>query len=121
MAHAREAPFQFLIAWKRAVSMVGPEFFTVDPGYDAPATVEDATDRWQLIPEWDVVEHGIGRLSTSEKIFLAAICSFYNGDWGKELLDKHGDGCESIGAVANRLDREQVAVITALMTHHIGW
>ena len=121
IAHARVAPIQFLIAWKRAVAMAGPEFFTAGRGHDAPPSMVDATDKGQLIPHWDVVENGIGPLSTSQRVFLAAICSFYNGEWGKNLPDTHGDGCDSIGDVANRLDRDQVDILTALMNYHTGW
>jgi hypothetical protein len=63
----------------------------------------------------------MGWLSTSERVFLAALCGFYNGDWGAELLREYCRGYECPGDIANRLDLDELQIITDLMLSHTGW
>lgn len=120
MEHYDSAPGRFLEAWKQGVTKAGPRFFKTKEGY-TPATVEAATDKWQLIPNWEYVNENIGVLSTGEKVFLATLCSFYNGDWGHQLIEEHGQGYVSVGDIANRLELDESHIITQLMLNHTGW
>jgi len=122
LLHYQGAPARFLDAWKQAVAKIGHRFFIAKEGYDNPESVDQATDKWQLIPRWEYVEEHIGVLSTGEAVFLASVCSFYNGEWSQELFEKNGlNGYASIGDTANKLDLDRLEIITELMKNHTGW
>jgi len=113
--HYADAPARFLAAWKQAIELIGPEYFHCK-GIDH---YQDATDRDQLRPNNDAIEQFISVCSICEGVFIAVVCSFFNGDWGLSM----GKGFDyvAMGDIAKRLDLEQLEVLTALMMSHTGW
>jgi hypothetical protein len=117
--HYTMAPQVFLDAWKEGVKMAGPRLFTAERGYIKPQQVDDAQDKWQLIPDLAAIRHYTSTCSVSEGVFIGALVTFYNNELGAEILERF---CYSgIGGIANRLELAQVEVITRLMLNHTGW
>lgn len=112
---------EFLTAWKQGVKIAGPELFSVERGYPAIGCVDDATTKWQLVPAWEAVEQYVlrGKASTWTRAFLAAMCSFYNSEWGAGMLKRLKVG--SIGELAQGLDGERRSVLAALLVSYRGW
>lgn len=113
-AHYADAPARFLAAWKEAVKLAGPRFFECDA-----ESVDAATDKWQLKPKWEEVDAFMGVGSTGERVFLAAVVSFYNNEWGQGHLE--AAGWPNLAAVANRLDLRELEILTQLMLNYTGW
>ena len=113
--HYADAPARFLTTWKQAIELIGPDYFHCK-GVDC---YQDATDRDQLRPNNDAIEHFISVCSIGEGVFIAAVCSFFNSDWGLEI--GKGFGYVAIGDIAKRLDLDQLEVLTALILNHTGW
>lgn len=113
--HYADAPARFLAAWKKAIEIIGPQYFYCK-GVD---NYQDATDRNQIRPDHETIERFMSVCSIGEGVFIGAVCSFYNGDWGLSLGKCHG--YTALGDIANRLDLEQVEVLTELMLNHTGW
>lgn len=113
----------FLNAWKRGVELAGAQYFTCRPPFGqalAPAlSVAEATDRNQLAPDAEFIAETIGVLSSGQRKFLAAMCSFYNAQWGGELLRQQGvNGLADLSAT---LDAEHRQVIADLLVSYGGW
>jgi len=117
--HYMYAPLMFLDAWKEAVKMAGPRLFTAEPGYIKPDSIDDAEDKWQLIPDINAIREYCNTCSVSEGVFIGTLVSFYNTDIGNEILERFG--WSAVGGVANRLELDQLEVITKLMLNHTGW
>lgn len=119
--HARQqrAPVYFLAAWKKAVALAGEHLFTHHRDYPAPQSVDQATDKWQLIPNYDVINKYLKMASTGEALFIAVLYSFYNGDDGAEMYQDLG--YRGLGDIAYRLEYEQLKIVTELMRYHTGW
>lgn len=115
LEHFSSAPARFLDAWKRGVHLAGPQFFgTGNPHVD----LEEAQSKWDLRPKMDLIDRAIGVMSSGEKVFLAALTSFYNAQDGGELLQRvHVQGFADLGG----LDLERRSVIAALILNYTGW
>ena len=113
--HYSEAPARFLAAWKKAIGLIGPQYFRCE-GID---NYQDATHRDQVRPDHEAIERFMSVCSIGEGVFIAAVCSFYNGDWGQDLGKCFG--YTSVGDIAARLDLEQLEVLAELMLNHTGW
>ena len=115
LAHFSSAPARFLEAWKRGVRLAGPQFF----GMGGPrADLDHAESKWDLRPKMDLIDRAIGVMSSGEKVFLAALTSFYNAEDGGELLKRvHVQGLADFGG----LDLERRAVIAELILNYTGW
>ncbi len=105
---------QFLAAWKRGVRLAGERCFDI-----TAVTVDRATDKDQLRPSWDHVEAHLLDRSRGEAAFLAALCAFFNSDWGQGLLERAG--CPNLCDLAAMLDTERSAVIAELFLTYQGW
>lgn len=105
---------RFLEAWKRGIALIGPRFFDIKA-----SSFESATDKNELRPDWNHIEKSIGALSRGEAAFLAAMCSFYNAEWGQQLLTDAG--YPSICDIASKLDTDQAEVIAELFLTYAGW
>lgn len=108
---------RFLHAWKRGVKLAGVELF-----YCNAESIDAATDKEQLRPQWEPVQSYIRQpISPGERLFVIELCSFYNCDWmhqlKKELRLKRG----SFGQAAARLDAERLAVLADLLVSYRGW
>jgi len=113
--HYADAPARFLTAWKKAIEIIGPQYFYCR-GID---NYQDATDRNQILPDHEAIERFMSVCSVGEGVFIGAVCSFYNGDWGLDLGKSHGYA--ALGDIAGRLDLDQLEVVTELMLNHTGW
>ncbi len=113
----------FLNAWKRGVELAGAQYFTCRPPFGEtlkPASsVAEASDRDQLAPDAEFIIETIGVLSSGQRKFLAAMCSFYNAQWGGYLLREQGvNGLADLSAT---LDAEHRQVIADLLVSYAGW
>ena len=113
--HYASAPDRFLAAWEKAIEKIGPHYFLIQ-GIDH---YTEATHRDQLRPDTTAIEQRLGVCSVGEGVFIGAVMSFYNGDWGAEICT--GFGYSGIGDIANRLDLELLTIIQELMINHTGW
>ena len=119
LEHSQVSKERFLIAWKKAVAMAGQRLFTSGKGYPQAPTLNAATDKWQLIPDYDAIVDFIKVASTGEALFITVLYSFYNSEDGDAML--HQLGFHGLGDIANRLDSKQLEVVTELMRYHTGW
>ena len=110
----REREQRFLEAWKQGVRIAGPECFRVT----AP-TVGDASHKRQLEPDWDHIEATLLARSRGEAAFLAAMCSFYNAEWGQSLLERAG--YPNLCDLAGKLDEPRAGIIAELFLYYPGW
>ena len=109
-----EAPHAFFDAWKRGVELVGPELF----GKGTRECLEQAICKWDLCPNVEAIIDAIGVMSSGEKVFLAAMVSFYNAEEGGALLRRVGVyGLADLGG----LDLERRKIIAALILNYHGW
>ena len=108
------APHAFFRAWKRGVELAGPGLF----GKGTPENLERALSKWDLCPNMDAIIDAIGVMSSGEKVFLAAMVSFYNAEEGGALLRRVGAyGLADLGG----LDFERRKIIAELMVNYSGW
>jgi hypothetical protein len=113
---AEASEWLFLDAWKRGVALAGEEYFLV-----TCSDLSEATDKNELRPNWELIEQTIGVLSSGQGVFLAAMCSFFNPQWGQSLLAGLGEHRINICDVASALDTEHREVIADLFRHYQGW
>lgn len=112
--HFSNAPRAFLHAWKRGVALIGPTLF----GDGTQECMNLAVDKWDLCPNVTVIKKTIGAMSSGERVFLAAMVSFYNAKDGGALLKHVGvHGLADLGG----LDAERREVIAALILNYTGW
>lgn len=112
---AVDANIAFLEAWKAGVKLAGPSWFEVHS-----ASVGEALDKNELRPNWDLIEAESGPLSHGERVFLYALCAFFNGEWGRELFARFNETGHP-QELAQILDGPRIEIIAALMTHYRGW
>jgi hypothetical protein len=71
-----------------------------------------------LCPRLDRISDAFGVLSSGQRMFLAAMVSFYNAHDGGELLHRCGfEGLSDLGG----LDLERRRVIADLVLNYSGW
>jgi len=105
---------RFLAAWKRGVHLAGEDCFDI-----TAVSVDRAIDKDQLRPSLDSVEVHLLDRSRGEAAFLAALCSFFNSQWGQALLERAG--YPNLCDLAATLDAERSAVIAELFLNYQGW
>jgi hypothetical protein len=104
----------FLYAWKQGVALAGPTYF----GDGTQIGLNNATCRWELRPDLLMINNAISVLSVNERIFLAALVSFYDTEVGSVLLKQVGvRGLADLGL----LDLERRDVIASLIMDYHGW
>jgi len=114
LAHFSAAPVQFFQAWKRGVELAGPQFFGREPRAD----LDRAATKWDLVPKMTLIEKAIGAMSGGEKVFIAALTSFYNSEDGGRLLRRVGvNGFADL----HNLDLQRRTVIADLLLNYSGW
>lgn len=112
--HFTQAPQAFFHAWKRGVELAGHSLF----GNSTREGLDLAVDKWDLCPNVALIKKTIGAMSAGEKIFLAAMVSFYNANDGGALLKRVGvSGLADLGG----LDLERRRIIAALILNYSGW
>lgn len=112
---AAEKKQRFLGAWKRAVLLAGPHLFGVER-----ADVDTAQDKNELRPDWPLIESAVGPMSRGERVFLIAICGFFNAEWSQEMATAN-DERVLVPDLASRLDNERRQVVADLLTSYQGW
>lgn len=113
-AHFAEAPKKFFEAWRKAVLVAGPELF----GDGTKAGALAATDKWELVPKAEHINEAFGVLSSGQKVFIAALYSFYNSTDGAKLW-KLAD-MQGLADLGN-LDLERRKLIADLILNYSGW
>ncbi|HGO6074947.1 TPA: hypothetical protein ACK3Q6_007668 [Burkholderia cepacia] len=113
-AHFAAAPKKFFEAWRQAVLVAGPEFF----GDGTKASAIAATDKWELVPKPEHINEAFGVLSSGQKVFIAALYSFYNSTDGAALW-KRAD-MQGLADLGN-LDLERRKLIAELILNYSGW
>jgi len=112
--HFAAAPAAFFHAWKRGVALAGTHLF----GNGTHAELDHAASVWDLRPKVQLIEHAIGVMSSGQKVFIAALVSFYNAEDGGRLFERIGvRGLADLGG----LDLKRRAVIAALVLNYSGW
>jgi hypothetical protein len=112
--HFLQTPDAFFAAWQRAVRIAGFQWF----GDGSAACWHGARTKWDLCPRLDGMLDAFGVLSSGERLFLAALVSFYNARDGGELLGQ----CGFAGlADLSGLDLERRQVIAELILNYTGW
>jgi len=112
--HLSLAPEAFFKAWKRGVELAGSQWF----GSGNREDLVQAQSQWDLCPELARIKRGFGVLSNGERIFLAAMVSFYNAHEGATMLKRcHVEGLADLGG----LDLQRRKVIAELLLHYSGW
>ncbi|WP_211460839.1 hypothetical protein [Collimonas silvisoli] len=115
LRHAEQAPDAFFEAWKRGVMIAGAQWF----GDGTREGLQRAADKWDLRPNMPMFQKSLGVLSGGERIFLAAMASFYNAHDGDALLRRYG--FEGLSDLGNGLDLGRRQVIADLILHYHGW
>lgn len=112
--HFADAPRAFFEAWKRGAHIAGAEWF----GDGTREGLQRATSKWDLRPNMSMISDALGVLSSGERMFLAAMASFYNAHTGGALLKRCDfEGLSDLGG----LDLERRKVIAELTLHYSGW
>ncbi|KXU38354.1 hypothetical protein AXE65_01970 [Ventosimonas gracilis] len=112
--HFELAPHEFFHAWKRGVEIAGPQWF----GEGSREGLNRASSIWDLRPNLPMIAEALDVLSRGERLFLAAMVSFYNAHDSAPLLKR----CDFEGlADLGRLDLERRQVITDLVLNYHGW
>ncbi|CAB3648286.1 hypothetical protein [Achromobacter pestifer] len=112
--HFADAPNAFFQAWKRGVQLAGTAWF----GEGTREDLQRATTKWDLRPNVAMINDALGVLSSGQRMFLAAMVSFYNAHDGGAMLKRCGfEGLSDLGG----LDLERRQVIADLVLHYSGW
>lgn len=113
-SHFARAPQAFFEAWKRGAEIAGAEWF----GDGTRKGLQHATSKWDLRPNLQRLIRSFGVLSSGQRMFLAAMVSFYNAHDGAKLLKRCGfEGLSDL----NGLDLGRRKVIADLVIHYNGW
>lgn len=112
---AQEHNRVFLERWKEGVKLAGTRFFDIKAD-----SVEAATDKNQLRPSESLGEQASAELTDGERLFLYALCSFFNHEWAAELSGREAE-TGNVGELAQHLDQERVQVIADLLVSYRGW
>ena len=109
---------RFLKAWIRGVKLTNRAHVFGD-GTDP----NQARTKWDLCPNYERVEEALDTMSSTERILLAAMYSFYNDATGGQLLQRACGGDAPIGfaTIAAALDDVRRAVIGELLMTYRGW
>jgi len=112
--HASPSRDAFFHAWKRCVALASPSLFGDGSGTD----LAQASSKWALCPRLPAIHAAIGPMSHGERVFLAALASFYDTEDGGALLRRGGvHGLADLGI----LDLTRRQLIAQLIIHYTGW
>ena len=112
--HFRNAEQAFFEAWRRGVAIAGPAGF----GDGTRAGLLSAKTKWDLRPNLEVLKSAMRTLSPGQRMFVAAMVSFYNSRDGGAMLKRCGfDGLSDFGG----LDLSRRKVIADLTLNYAGW
>jgi len=97
----------FLAAWKKAVQIVGPSFFSCNA-----RTPADANHWHALTPRLDVMRKAIPNKSRQDAAFMTVVASLFNPEEGQKFFTKSGT---TFGALMPSLTLQQQGVLLALL------
>ena len=121
--HANVAPQRFLEAWIKGVTRVGEQYFCHAPlhesGLPHAAELGAVTDKRQISPNCNYIQENISSLSSGEATLLAVMCSFFNSEWGGDLMREFG--LNGMADVAFKLDLEGNQIVADLLVNYTGW
>jgi hypothetical protein len=113
-SHFAAAPTAFFQAWKSGVALASTRLF----GKGKQADLQHAASVWDLCPKVQLIDDAIEVMSSGQKVFLAALVSFYNAEDGGRLFERIGvRGLADLGG----LDLKRRTVIAALILNYNGW
>lgn len=113
-AHFSQAPQSFFDAWRQGVELAGPGLF----GKGTSDGLDLAACKWDLRPRMTEIRRCIGPMSSGQRVFLAALTSFYNAKEGGALCKRVGvHGLADLGV----LDLQRRQVIADLILNYDGW
>lgn len=104
----------FLEGWKQGINKLGTEFFVIKAD-----TVDAATDKLQLQPNFKIIKEAIGGYSHGKQVLLGLMYSFYNPEDGQKFLEQ-SNTANFVDAL-NVLDDEGRKIISQLWMNHSGW
>ncbi|WP_033482637.1 hypothetical protein [Xanthomonas citri] len=112
--HFAQAPEAFFQAWKRGVEIAGHQWF----GDGTREGLQQAAEKWDLRPNLLMLNYALSVLSGGQRMFLAAMVSFYNEREGGAMLKRCGfHGLADFGG----LDLERRQVLADLLLNYNGW
>lgn len=112
--HFAKAPDAFFRAWKRGAELAGYEWF----GEGTREGLQNASTKWELRPNMLLLNDALGVLSSGQRMFLAAMVSFYNDREGGAMLRRCGfHGLADFGG----LDLQRRKVLADLLLNYSGW
>jgi len=115
VAKSKAKPLHFLEAWKDAIALIGESYFTIT----APS-VQTATDKYQLVPDFAAITESLGVVSGGERRFLIALYQFYNDYDIVEYCKQHEIERPTMSDLA-LLDDDHLAILTRLLHSYTGW
>lgn len=123
-AHYQVAEARFLETWIKGVKLVGEAYFehkapVYGPDIPPAASLDEVSNKWQVKPNYDLINKSIGVLSGGEAALLAVMCSFYNAEWGGKLMQDLG--LRGMADVASKLDLDGREIVGVLLMYYGGW
>ncbi|CAD0359037.1 hypothetical protein CFBP498_43150 [Xanthomonas hortorum pv. vitians] len=114
LAHSTQSPRSFFQTWKCGVEIAGAAWF----GDGTRDGLNRAASKWDLQPNVLMIGKALGVLSSGERMFLAAMVSFYNARKGAAMLKRCGfEGLADLGG----LDLQRRKVLAELIVHYDVW
>ena len=112
---SRARPAEFLAVWKAGVERIGPEYFRI-----SASSIAAATDRAEMTPNFDVIEHALPGLSRGQRRFLIAMCQFYADSTINAICEENGvDVPTHVDLVL--LDDDMRSILVRLLNAYTGW
>jgi len=105
---------RFLEAWKEAVQQLGPELFTVKS-----QTVDSATDRNDLRPDPEAIEHYVNN-TPGDHFFLFAVVSFFSYSMIEKIFENAERWMPKMPDYHYLSDTERKILFT-LIENHEAW
>ncbi len=111
---ANQSDALFIDAWKKGIKKVGAEFFSIKA-----SSLDAAKKKWQLEPDYEFIQNAMGGYSHGQQVLLALMYSFFDPEYGQELLEKTQK--PNFVEARSILDEEAFQIITNLWLYHTGW
>lgn len=105
---------QFLQAWKKGVKLAGREFFVIQS-----RNISSATSKWDLTPNFEVIEQTLGGYNHGKQVLVALMYSFYDAIEGQRFLQRAGT--PNIVDAVNCLDTNDKHLVIEMLLTYSGW